>query len=58
MTAVKGRASESVNVYVYRLIFSAYRAGYGQAIAIAWLIFIFIITNFVARMLRRREVEL
>jgi raffinose/stachyose/melibiose transport system permease protein len=57
MTTVKGYASESINVYVYSLIFAGYRAGYGQAIALVWLLAIFIITNFVSKMLRKREVE-
>jgi ABC-type sugar transport system permease subunit len=57
MTTVKGYASESINVYVYGLIFAGYRAGYGQAIALAWLVVIFIITNLVAKLLRKREVE-
>lgn len=58
MTAVKGDFSESVNVYVYRLIFPGYRAGYGQAIAILWTIIIFLLTNCIAMALRKREVEL
>lgn len=58
ITAVKGDASESINVYVYRLIFPGYRAGYGQAVALAWLVVIFLITNGVSVMLRKREVDL
>ncbi|GAA0802514.1 sugar ABC transporter permease [Faecalicatena orotica] len=58
MTAVKGDASESINVYVYRMIFPGYQAGYGQAVALVWLIVVFIITNFVSKTLRKREVEL
>ena len=58
MTAVRGFASESINVYVYGLIFAGYRAGYGQSIALVWLVAIFVVTNFVSRTLRKREVEL
>ena len=58
MTAVKGDASESINVYVYRLIFPGYQAGYGQAVAVLWLIIVIVITNLVTRALRKREVEL
>ncbi|MRM86962.1 sugar ABC transporter permease [Hungatella hathewayi] len=58
MTAVKGDASESINVYVYRMIFPGYQAGYGQAVALLWLVVVFIITNFVSKTLRKREVEL
>lgn len=57
ITAVKGDFSESINVYVYRLIFPGYRAGYGQAVAILWLVVIFVITNLVSRLLRKREVD-
>lgn len=57
MTAVKGDASESINVYVYRLIFPGYQAGYGQAVALVWLVLVVIITNVISRSLRKREVE-
>jgi raffinose/stachyose/melibiose transport system permease protein len=53
-----GRASVSVNMYIYQNIFPYYRAGYGQAIAIVWIAFIFIFTNIIATILRKREVEL
>lgn len=58
MTIVRGDASESINVYVYRMIFKSSRAGYGMAVALLWLVVIFILTNTVAALLRRREVEI
>jgi ABC-type sugar transport system permease subunit len=57
MVAVRADATESINVYVYKLIFPGYRAGYGQALALTWLVVIFIITNVVSRLLRRMEIE-
>lgn len=58
MTIVRGDASESINVYVYRLIFKSSRAGYGMAVALLWLVVIFILTNTVASLLRKQEVEI
>lgn len=53
-----GNASETANVYIYRNIFVFYKAGYGQASALVFTVFIFIITSIVSRILRKREVEL
>ena len=53
-----GRASESVNIYIYNNIFPYFKAGYGQALAIVWVIVIFIITQCIQGYLRRKEVEL
>jgi ABC-type sugar transport system permease subunit len=53
-----GNASETANVYIYRNIFVFYKAGYGQAMAIVFTAFIFLITSIVARTLRKKEVEL
>lgn len=53
-----GRASESINLYIYKNIFPFYKAGYGQAISLAWIVFIFVLTNLIANFLRKREVEL
>ncbi|MEG1516314.1 MAG: sugar ABC transporter permease [Clostridia bacterium] len=58
ITTVRGDASESINIYVYKLIFPGYRAGYGQAVALAWLIVVFLLTNFLSKLLRSREVEI
>ena len=53
-----GRASESVNIYIYNNIFPYFKACYGQALAIVWVIVIFIITQCIQGYLRRKEVEL
>lgn len=53
-----GRASESVSIYIYQNIFPYYKAGYGQALAVVWVIFIFIITQCIQSYLRKKEVEL
>lgn len=58
VTAVKSDYSESINVYIYKQIFTNFRAGYGQSIAIMWTIVIFVLTNTVSWALRRKEVEL
>lgn len=58
MTIVRGDASESINVYVYRMIFKSSRAGYGMAVALLWLVVIFLMTNTVSALLRKREVEI
>lgn len=52
-----GRASESVSMYIYDLIFPYYKAGYGQAVAVVWIIAIFIITQTISVALRKCEVE-
>jgi ABC-type sugar transport system permease subunit len=53
-----GRASESINLYIYKNVFPFYKAGYGQAISLVWIAFIFLFTNFIANRLRKKEVEL
>jgi raffinose/stachyose/melibiose transport system permease protein len=53
-----GRASESINLYIYKNVFPFYKAGYGQAISLVWIVFIFIFTNLIANFLRKREVEI
>jgi ABC-type sugar transport system permease subunit len=53
-----GRASETLAMLVYNNLFTYFRAGYGQAIAIVFTIVIFIMSKSVAQMLRSREVEM
>ena len=53
-----GNASETVNLLIYRNIFVYYKAGYGQASAYVFTVFIFIITAIVSTILRRQEVEM
>lgn len=53
-----GSSSVTMNMLIYRNIFVNYKAGYGQAQAVVFTLFIFLITGFVAKVLRSREVEL
>jgi len=53
-----GRASETVAMLIYKNLFSYHKAGYGQALAVVYTILIFVIISVVAKVLRRREVEL
>ena len=52
-----GRASETVAMLIYNNLFTYFRAGYGQAIAVVFTASIFIISTLVSRTLRAREVE-
>jgi ABC-type sugar transport system permease subunit len=52
-----GRSSETLAMLVYNNLFTYFRAGYGQAIAIVFTIVIFLISKSVAKILRSREVE-
>lgn len=53
-----GRASETVAMLIYNNLFTYFRAGYGQAIAITFTIAIFVVSTIVSKILRAREVEL
>ena len=53
-----GRASETVAMLIYNNLFTYYRAGYGQAIAVVFTAAIFIVSTIVSRTLRAREVEI
>jgi ABC-type sugar transport system permease subunit len=53
-----GRASETLAMLVYNNLFTYFRAGYGQAIAIVFTISIFLLSKSIAQILRAREVEL
>lgn len=53
-----GRASETIALYVYNNIFYYYKAGYGQAIALVFTLFIFIVSTLVTRSLRAKEISL
>ncbi len=52
-----GRSSMSLAYYVYKTTFVWGKAGYGQAVAIAMMAFIVLMSTLVARALRAREVE-
>lgn len=53
-----GRASETVAMLIYNNLFTYYRAGYGQAIAVVFTAAIFVVSTIVSRTLRAREVEI
>ncbi|MBR1875598.1 MAG: sugar ABC transporter permease [Lachnospiraceae bacterium] len=53
-----GHSSESVAYYIYCYLFPYNKVGYGQTVAVIYLIICVIISNFVTRMLRKREIEL
>lgn len=52
-----GRASETVAMLIYNNLFTYFRAGYGQAIAVVFTIAIFAVSTIVSKSLRAREVE-
>lgn len=53
-----GRASETVAMLIYNNLFTYFRAGYGQAIAVVFTMAIFILSTSLSHTLRSREVEL
>ena len=53
-----GRSSETVAMLIYNNLFTYFRAGYGQAIAVVFTIAIFVVSTVVSRTLRAREVEI
>ncbi len=52
-----GSSSESLAMYIYKNIFVYFKAGYGQAAAIVFTIFLAVISFSVANFLRSKEVE-
>lgn len=53
-----GRASETVAMLIYNNLFTYFKAGYGQAIAVVFTIAIFAVSTLVSKNLRAREVEI
>lgn len=53
-----GRSSETVAMLIYNNLFTYFRAGYGQAIAVVFTLAIFLVSTLVSKSLRAREVEL
>lgn len=53
-----GRTSETVAMLIYNNLFTYFKAGYGQAIAVVFTIAIFIVSTLVSKNLRAREVEI
>ena len=53
-----GHASESVAFYIYNYLFPYNKVGYGQTVALVYLVVCILISNLVTRALRKREIEL
>lgn len=53
-----GTSSMSMAMYIYEYEFPYYKTGYAQMVALVYLVFVLIITFFVVRFLRKREIEL
>lgn len=53
-----GRASETISMYIYENLYSFNRAGYGQAVSLAFLAFLVVVGNLLTNFFRKREVEL
>lgn len=52
------RASETMAIYIYNHLYAFSRAGYGQAVALVFMIALMIIGYTISRVFRSREVEL
>ena len=53
-----GHATESIAYYIYNYLFPYNKVGYGQTVAVIYLVICVIISNLVTRALRKREIEL
>ena len=51
-------ATESMAYYIYQYLFPFNKVGYGQTVAVLYLIVCIILSNLVTRALRKREIEL
>ncbi len=51
-------ATESMAYYIYQYLFPFNKVGYGQTVAVLYLIVCIILSNVVTRLLRKREIEL
>jgi len=53
-----GTSSMSMAMYIYKYEFPYYKAGYGQMVALVYLIFVLLITFLTTKALRKKEIEL
>lgn len=53
-----GNASESIAYYIYKYLFPYSKVGYGQTVAVIYLVICIILSNLVTKALRKREIEL
>ena len=51
-------ATESMAFYIYQYLFPFNKVGYGQTVAVLYLIFSIALSQVVTRLLRKREIEL
>ena len=51
-------ASESMAYYIYEYLFPYNKVGYGQTVAVVYLIFCLILSQIITKQLRKREIEL
>ena len=51
-------ATESMAYYIYQYLFPFNKVGYGQTVAVLYLIVCIVLSNIVTRALRKREIEL
>lgn len=52
-----GRASEMVSIHIYKNLYSYYQAGYGQAVAMVFVVILIVCGGILSKILRSREVE-
>lgn len=52
-----GGASEMISIYIYKNLYSYYQAGYGQAVALVFVLILGVSGGVLTRLFRRREVE-
>ena len=51
-------SSETMAYYIYQYLFPFNKVGYGQTVALLYLIFCVVLSNVITKMLRKREIEL
>jgi raffinose/stachyose/melibiose transport system permease protein len=52
-----GHASEMISIYIYKNLYSYYQAGYGQALALVFMVILAVSGGVLSWLLRHREVE-
>ena len=52
-----GNASESIADYIYKYLFPYSKVGYGQTVAVIYLVICLVLSRVVTRALRKREIE-
>lgn len=52
-----GNASESIAYYIYKYLFPYSKVGYGQTVAVIYLVICLVLSRVVTRALRKREIE-